>query len=259
MASSYRKGVTYNIPPSRLIQIDIDPGEIGKNYPVELGLQGDANAALGDLMSALEDAGKGREWREAPYTQRIGKLVQEWSDSFRERRESNDSPISISRALAEMRPLLDRDAIVVTGAGLPQSQVYQEFPVYEPRTHIQSGGFSTMGFTVPGAIGAALAAPGRQVVGIAGDGDFLSTMQELGTAVQQELPIVYVIFNNMGWQSIKNLQQNAYGKDRVMITEFLKHDQPYSPNFAEVANAFGAHGERIERPDQIEGAFNRAL
>jgi acetolactate synthase I/II/III large subunit len=259
LASSYRRGVTYNIPPTKLIQIDIDPGEIGKNYPVEIGLEADANAALNDLARALEDVGKAINWRDAPYTRRIGKLVQAWWDSFRERRESNDSPISISRALAEMRPLLDRDAIVVTGAGLPQSQVYQEFPVYEPRTHIQSGGFSTMGFTVPGTIGAALAARGRQVVGIAGDGDFLSTMQELGIAVQQELPMVYVIFNNMGWQSIKNLQQNAYGPDRVVITEFLKRGEPYSPNFAEVARAFGAHSVRIDRPDQIKDAIKGAL
>jgi acetolactate synthase-1/2/3 large subunit len=259
MASSYRRGVTYSIPPTKLIQIDIDPGEIGKNYPVEIGLEADAGAALSDLSQALEDTGKARDWRDAPYTRRIGKLVQAWWDSFRERRESGDSPISISRALAEMRPLLDRDAIVVTGAGLPQSQVYQEFPVYEPRTHIQSGGFSTMGFTVPGAIGAALAAPGRQVVGMAGDGDFLSTMQELGIAVQQELPIVYVIFNNMGWQSIKNLQQNTYGHDRVVITEFLKRGEPYSPNFSEVAKAFGARGVRIDRPDQIKDAVQGAL
>jgi acetolactate synthase-1/2/3 large subunit len=283
LASSYRKGVTYNIPPTKLIQIDIDHGEIGKNYPVEIGLEGDANAALSDLVDALEDVGKPKDWRNAKYTRHIGKLVQEWWDSFKERRESNDSPISISRALAEMRQVLDRDAIVVTGAGLPQSQVYQEFPVYETRTHIQSGGFSTMGFTVPGTIGAALAAPKRgyrvpgnardpqpelaarrrigreQVVGIAGDGDFLSTMQELGVAVQHDLPIVYVIFNNMGWQSIKNLQQNAYGKDRVMITEFLRKGEPYSPNFSEVAIAFGAYSVRIDRPDQVKDALKGAL
>ena len=220
LASSYRAGVTYNIPPSKLIQIDIDPGEIGKNYPVEVGLEGDARAALLALAAALGDAGKAKDWRAAPYTARIATLVQGWWDSFRARREFDDSPISISRALAEIRPLLARDAIVVTGAGLPQSQVYQEFPVYEPRTHIQSGGFSTMGFTVPGCVGAALAAGGRQVVGFAGDGDFLSTiagdrrrgargathrlrrLQQHGLAVDQEL-------------AAEHLRPGPRGADRV--------------------------------------------
>jgi acetolactate synthase I/II/III large subunit len=259
LASSYRAGVTYNIPPSKLIQIDIDPGEIGKNYPVEVGLEGDARAALLALAAALGDAGKAKDWRAAPYTARIATLVQGWWDSFRARRESDDSPISISRALAEMRPLLARDAIVVTGAGLPQSQVYQEFPVYEPRTHIQSGGFSTMGFTVPGCVGAALAAGGRQVVGFSGDGDFLSTIQEIGVAVREELPIIFVVFNNMGWQSIKNLQQNTYGQDRIVLTEFQRRGEPYSPHFADVARAFGAHGVRIDHPAQIKEAVTTAL
>ncbi|MBM3276446.1 MAG: thiamine pyrophosphate-binding protein, partial [Candidatus Sericytochromatia bacterium] len=169
-------------------------------------------------------------------------------------------PATISRALWEARKFLDRDAIVVTGAGLPQSQVYQEFPVYGPRQHITSGGFSTMGFTVPGAIGAKLAAPGRQVLGVAGDGDFLQTCQELGMAVQYDIPVVYLVLNNFGWQSIKNLQTNAYGPERVIATPFEKKDgTPYSPHIADLARSFGCYAERVENAEELARALRRAF
>lgn len=117
-----------------------------------------------------------------------------------------------------------------------------------------------MGFTVPGAIGAQLAAPRRQVVGIAGDGDFLATMQELAAATQHDLPILYVVFNNCGWQSIHNLQTTTYGKDRGIATQFLdRRGKPHTPHLAKVAQAFGAHGERIEKPSEIARAVKRAL
>jgi acetolactate synthase-1/2/3 large subunit len=168
--------------------------------------------------------------------------------------------MTISRALVELRKVLPKETIVVTGAGLPQAQVWQEFPVYAPRTHITSGGFSTMGFTVPGSIGAKLAAPKAPVVGIAGDGDFMQTMQELAVAVQLDLPVLIVILNNCGWQSIKNLQFNAYGEKRLLGTEFRKKDgSPYSANFAEVARAFGCHAERVEDPAAIGAAVKKAM
>lgn len=260
LASSYRRNITYNIPPTKLIHVDIDPSEIGKNYPTEIGIVADAKSALRDLLVELQERIKLRDYRSSAYYKEIQRLRRQWFDSYRNRRESNASPISISRALKELRGLLPRDTIVVTGAGLPQSQVYQEFEVYEPRTHITSGGFSTMGFTVPGAIGAQLAAPRRQVVGIAGDGDFLATMQELAAATQHDLPILYVVFNNCGWQSIHNLQTTTYGKDRGIATQFLdRRGKPHTPHLAKVAQAFGAHGERIEKPSEIARAVKRAL
>jgi acetolactate synthase-1/2/3 large subunit len=258
-ASSYRDGVTYSVPPTKLVQIDIDEHEIGKNYPVEVALVGDAKATLAELGDWLAANAPARDWRGGSYLKEVEGYVSEWLESWRHRRESEASPVSISRALVEARAVLDRDAIVVTGAGLPQSQVYQEFPVYEPRTHITSGGFSTMGFTVPGALGAKLAAPGRQVLGIAGDGDFAMNLQELSTAVQWGLPVVYLVLNNFGWQSINNLQRNAYAEDRELITRFRSKDRPYSPNFTAIANGYGVWSERVERPAEVGDALRRAL
>lgn len=251
----------YRIPPTKLIHIDIEEREIGKNYPVEVGIRADAKVALGQLLAALEDRNeKPRDYRNSPYFAEIGRLRQEFFDSFRERRESDAVPVSISRALVEVRKVAPPDSIWVTGAGLPQSQVYQEIPFREPRTHITSGGFSTMGFTVPGAIGAQLAAPKRRVLGIAGDGDFLANMQELAVAVRKNLPIVYVIMNNCGWQSIRNLQAGEYGQKRVINTKFENtQGEHYTPNFAEVARAFGAKAWRTDHPNEVGPFVREAL
>lgn len=257
-ASSYRHGVTYSIPESKLIQIDLDPSEIGKNYPTEVGIVADAKDAVADLVAWLGANGGRRNWRDSDYHREIRSAVERWWDSFAERRDSDEAPISISRVLRDLRQVLDRDAIVVTGAGLPQSQVYQEFPVYEPHTHVTSGGFSTMGFTVPAAIGAKLAAPDRQVVGVAGDGDFAMNVQELATAVQLGLPIVYLVLNNYGWQSINNLQLGTFGRE--IITRFRTPDGAYySPDFEKLAEAYGCHGERVEQPGEIVAALERAV
>ena len=259
-ASSYRKGVSFAIPPSKLIQIDVDPREIGKNYPVEAALVGDARSALRDLADALSQTtpSRARSYRSGRYFEHVSAVKAQWEASQAERRDSPVRPINQVRALSELRQALDRQTIVTTGAGVVQAQVRQNFPVYEPRTHLTSGGYSTMGFTVPGAIGAKLAKPDRTVVGIAGDGDFLQTMQEMATAAMLDLPVLFVVLNNSGWISIKGGQLGLFG--RVSMTDFCRRDGSiYSPAYAEVARNFGLHGEKVEDPSQIQAAVGRAL
>ena len=257
-ASSYRRDVSFSIPPTRLIHVDIDPHEIGKNYPCEIGLVGDARAALVDLLEAMRQTAPASGYRESPYFEEVQRLKQEWDETQSPRRSSDVVPMTQSRAVRELRAALDRSAIVVTGAGLVQGVVRQDFPVYEPRTHLTSGGFSTMGFTVPAAIGAKLAAPERQVAGVAGDGDFLQTMQEMAVAAMLDLPVLFVVLNNAGWMSIKGGQLSNFG--RVFATEFRRRDgSVYTPDFAACARSFGLHSERVERPDEVAAAVKRAL
>src|SRR5579872_418569 len=259
-SSSFRRGITFNIPPTQLIQIDLDPYEIGKNYPVEVGIVGDARATLGDLLLALRELSEAREYRTTPYFERIQHLKGEWEDALRAQRESDTSPMTISRALAETRKVLPRDGIVVTGAGYPQSQAFNEFPVYGPAQHITAGGFSAMGFEVPGAIGAKLAAPNRAVIALVGDGSFLQTVQELAVAVQYDIPAVFLVMNNFGWECIKNLQIQQFGQDRVIATNFRKRDgTPFSADLTRIAEGFGCAAERVEHPAQLGGALQRAL
>lgn len=256
--SSYRHGTTYNIPPTKLIHIDVDPTQIGKNYPTEVGIVADARTGLQYLLEALQQYRERYDWQNAPYTQEICRLRAEWYASMAER-QGDYVPVTISRFLKELRAAIADDAIVAHSSGNAQAAIISEFPFYVPRTNLTTGGFSTMGWAYPAALGAKVALPERQVVAVVGDGDFMMTMQELAFAVQHEIPVVCCVLNNMGWLAIKDLQQDVYGDNRHIAVEFTRRGQPYSPDFAEVARAFGAHGERISRPEEVGPALRRAL
>jgi acetolactate synthase-1/2/3 large subunit len=256
--SSYRKGVSFSIPPTKLIHIDIDAGEIGKNYPVEVGIIGDAKSVMQQLIEKLKNSSQ--PLKRDSYVAEIQKLKDEWLQSLRELRESNKVPMTISRFLKELREYLPRDGVVLTSAGHSQAQILQEFAFYSPRSLVTTGGFSTMGFTVPAALGVKLAAGERPVIGVLGEGDFLMTIQELATAVQYNIPVVFAVLNNMGWLSIRDLQFDIFGKGRGMGTEFFsKEGGLYSPDFAAIAQAFGAHGQRIEKAEEVKPALERAF
>ena len=257
-ASSYRRGVTFAIPPSRLIQIDIDPREIGKNYPVDVALVGDARAGLEDLLEALGPGGGPTAYRDGPYVAEIARRKAEWAAQVEVKSGDDRVPMTMARAVREIQAAVREDAIVVTGAGLPQGMVKQRWVSRLPRTHLTSGGFSTMGFTLPAAIGAQLAKPDRQVLAICGDGDFLQTMQELQAAVLADTPVCCVVLDNSGWISIKGGQETFFG--RPAWTDFLRPDgSPYSPDFAAIGRAFGIHAETATAPADVAPAVRRAL
>jgi acetolactate synthase-1/2/3 large subunit len=250
--------VTFAIPPSRLVQIDIDPREIGKNYPVEVGLVGDAQAVLRDLLDALGPGGGPASYRDSTYFAEVQKLKKAWFEQVEIKSGSDATPMTMARAVREVQRATTEDAIVVTGAGLPQGMVKQRWVTRRPRTHLTSGGFSTMGFTLPAAIGAQLARPERQVLAICGDGDFLQTMQELQAAVLAGTPVCTIVLDNSGWISIKGGQDNFFG--RTAWTDFLTPDGSiYSPDFAAIGRAFGIHSEFATAPDEVEPAVRRAL
>ncbi len=258
--SSYRPGSALRIPPTKLIHIDIDSGEIGKNYPVEVGIVGDAKATLAAMVDALKADHKPREYRSTEYFAEIQRERQAWFEHVNEWADDAKDPMMITCLLREVRSFLDRDAIVTSSSGNTQAQILQEFPFYLPRTNLTTAGFSTMGWSFCAALGAKLAEPNRQVVAILGDGDFMMTMAELATAVQQDIPVVAVVANNVGWHSIRDLQLAVFGEGRDINVEFLdKHGEGYTPNFADVARAFGAHGERITKSSEVKPALKRAF
>ncbi|MBD3183457.1 thiamine pyrophosphate-binding protein [Candidatus Poribacteria bacterium] len=255
--SSYKHGVSFSIPPTKLIHIDLDETEIGKNYPCEVGLVADAKSALNQVIQQLRDVKKKDR---GEYKAEIKCLVSSWFDEMKEFREYNKKPVTISRMLKELREFLDDDAIVASSSGNTQAQILQEFPFYQPRTCLTTGGFSTMGFTLPASMGAKLAFPDRQVVGVLGDGDFMMTMQELATAVQYNIPVVILIANNQGWISIKDLQIAAYGEDRPIATDFVNSKgEIYSPDFEKIAGAFGCHSQKINSGEAVKPALKKAF
>ncbi len=250
-ASSWRRGVTFAIPPTELIQLEIDPREIGKTYPTTVPLVGDAQAGLADLVAAL-----GRGTPATAYGE-VEALRAAWHQQVEVKSGSDATPMTMARAVREVQAATRDDAIVVTGAGLPQGMVKQRWVTRQPRTHITSGGFSTMGFTLPAAIGAQLAKPDAQVLAVCGDGDFLQTMQELAAAVMLGVPLCTVVLDNSGWISIKGGQQAHFG--RTAATDFLRDGSPYSPDFAAIGRAFGVHTESADVFGDVRPAVERAL
>jgi acetolactate synthase I/II/III large subunit len=254
-ASSYRRGVSFSLPPGKLIQIDIDPQEIGKNYPAEVGILADAKpalAALADAVAVSKDDARAEHLRE------LDGLKQAWAERVAGRTNSSDFPFTSQRPLRDLRRAMDRDGFVIAGSGNPQGAVKQSFEVYEPRTFLTSGGYSSMGWAVPAAMGAKLANPDRQVACVVGDGDFLMTVQELGVAAQHQIPVCFVIPNNQGYLSIRGGQRKI--TDRHVLSEFAKPDgSPYGVDVAEVARGFGVKSWRVEDPDKLESTFKEAL
>jgi len=262
-ASSYRDGVSFSIPPTKLIQIDIDPHEIGKNYPVEIGIIGDAKACLQQIIEELGDYSN--NYKNTDYFKEIQQEKKKWFDFLDKYRDDKKDPVMISTILKEIRKFFDRDSIIVTSSGNVQAQMIQELEFYKPKTCLTAGGFSTMGYSVPAAIGAKIGSidigkPDRQVVALVGDGDFMMTISELSVAVQLGLTnIFFIVINNYGWIAIKDLQQSAFGEDRGYGTAFYdKEGNPYSPDFAKIAEAFGCYSEKISKKEEILPSLKRA-
>lgn len=261
---SYKKGEAWNFGPAdtdtKLIHIDIDPHEIGKNYSTDVGIVGDAKAVLKDLLTELKTNYAKVDYENSDYFKEIQALKREWGDFVEEWAKPEIEPVMISCVLREVREFLNRDAVIVTSSGNVQAQMIQEIEFYEPNTCLTAGGFSTMGYTLPATIGAKLGKPEKQVIGLVGDGDFMMTMQELHTAKQLDLNIVLVILNNAGWIAITDLQRAVYGADRGYATEFTdKNGNCYTPNFAEIAKQFGCWSCRISKNDEIQPALKKAF
>ena len=255
-SSSFLDGASFSVPPTKILHIDVDPREIGKNYPVEVGVVSDARTALASLAEALEERSSHFPERD-DYLAELAEQRAGWDAMVHERWGDE---LSLTRAIATLREVMPRDGIAIASAGHPQIQMFQEYPTYEPRTWLTPGGYSTMGFTVPAAIGAKLAAPDTPVVGVAGDGDFLMSIQELALVAQLQIPVVYLVMNNIGWTSIRDFQRNLFGEDRKFFVEFRdRSGELVSPDFAGVAREFGIASTKVESLGELKPALEKAL
>ncbi len=258
--SSYEQGTSFRIPPTKIIQIDIEINEIGKNYPIFLGILSDIKTALCQIIEELKLKNTNKpNLNNSRIVKRLRAEKEDWFSQLTPLR-NHSNPMTISRLLIELRQAAPDDAFVITSAGHTQAALFQEFPIYHENTHISSGGFSTMGFGIPAAMGVKLAHPNRVVISVEGDGSFLMTCQELATASQLNLPIIFIIADNAGWISIRDLQINAYGIDRIYGTEFLSNEGiPTSPDFKKLAEAFNCWATKVNTPGEFQIAFKNAL
>lgn len=236
-------------PTKALLQIDIDPYEIGKNYPVTVGLVGDAKAILTEIYYELK-----RQIRSIPDFKPIVSLGQirtfkENSQTYldEEKMNSDAVPIKPQRLMKDLRESLPRNAIVFAEGANTRNWTTHYFPVYLPNTFIMGSGFSSMGYAVAAAVGAKFAVPDVPVIGIVGDGAFLMNGMEVATAVNYNMPVIWVVLNDAQLGQIYHGQRMA--SSRVVASTFKRVD------FVKIAEGLGAQGMRIEKP----GTINRAM
>jgi acetolactate synthase I/II/III large subunit len=256
--SSWYRDYTFNMPPTRLIHIDIEPSEIGRNFPTALGVVADLKQALTVLLQVAREL--------YPAGRRPGAIVREIADFRQAFAESNQAmqnsdafPMMPERILAEVRALLPRDAIIVTDVGWNKNGVGQQFPIYTPGSFITPGGFATMGFGPSAAIGAKMAQPDRVVLSLVGDGGFGQNPAALATAVEQKLPIIWLVMNNNAYGTIAGLQKAAYGVTHGTLFPAAGGWDEQTPNYADIARAYGCLGERLTSAAALAPALRRAL
>jgi acetolactate synthase-1/2/3 large subunit len=255
---SWLKGYVYNIPPTRLIQVDIDPEEIGRNYPVEIGIAGDIKAFLGSAIRIARN--KGSRPGYSVWKQEIEGWRADWRNFSEPFERSNDVPIEPRRMLADMNRISPPETVMVDDVG--NCQVWSE-QYWKPRiagNHMTAGGFAAMGFGVAGVLGARLARPNSPCVTLCGDGGFSMMPHVVATAVEYNLPAVWVLQNNYAIGTIRDLQR-AYHGGREIGTSFVNErtGKLWNPDFAKMAEAMGGRGIRIEHPDQFADAYSEAI
>lgn len=161
------------------------------------------------------------------------------------------------RILDEVREVLPRDAYITTDVGWNKNGVGQQFPVYEAGTVLTPGGFATMGFGAPAALGAKLAQPDKVVVSLVGDGGFGQNPAVLATAVETNIPVIWVIMNNSAFGTIAGLEQAHFGT--TFGTIFQKDGETFSPDYAQIAQAYGVEGIKIHSAEEFKPALKKAI
>lgn len=248
---SYREGAAFSFPKTKLIHVDINAEEIDKNYHADVGIVGDLKSTLVALTAAY---GKRVPTREK-YLAEIAQLKEKWAAEINARRNPGVDGLTISQLIGKMEENLPADTIVCTSSGNTQAQLFQEYCFKTPYSNLTTGGFSTMGWAVPAAMGAKLACRDKPVVALVGDGDFMMTMQELSTMVQYNIPVTVVLANNRGWHAIKDLQIEAFGSDHAFGNDWKQGEDSYSPDFVSIAKAFGMETRYADNPEDAGKAI----
>lgn len=251
-SSSWESEYTFDIPnTTKLIHIDIDPNEIGRNYPAEIGVVADLKQALivlNRVAKELYPEGKTNE----KLREEIRKYKEEFLASNKKVREDDSYPLLPQRILADVEAVIPRDAYITTDVGWNKNGVGQQFPIYEAGSILTPGGFATMGFGAPAALGAKIAAPDKLVISLVGDGGFGQNPALLATAVEENIPVIWIIMNNNSFGTIAGLQKAHFGTTYGTIFE-----QPL--DYAAIARAYGVEGIKINAANEFKPALEKAV
>jgi len=238
-------GVETFAPDAELIHADIDASEISKNIHADYPVVGDAAAVFRQFADAMPRSPDAQEWREQCAT---------WKDEYPMTYDApKDEPLKPQFVVEAVDEATPDDAIVATGVGQHQMWAVQYWTYKEPRTWVSSHGLGAMGYGLPAAIGAKVGAPDQEVVCFDGDGSFLMTCQELAVAVRESLDITVFVLNNEAIGMVRQWQ-DAFFEGRRMASEY-----PWVPDFAALADAFGARGFTLREYDDVADTVREAL
>ena len=246
----------YTVPPpgKTLIHLEIDPHEIGRCYPATVGLWGDARAGLEDLQAALEEDAQDLRQRRADWAREVRKRMARWREETRAKLVADDIPVTMGRLMGEVQRALPEDGLLIADGGFAAHWAGLLFDTRKPgRSFVPDRGFASIGYGLPGAIGAKLAAPTRPVVALTGDGGFNMTLGDLETARRLGLGVTIVVVNNGASGYVKALQHLMYGEGAYQSADLSPTD------YARVADALGCRGLRVDRPEQLAPALDEAL
>ncbi|MDR2866558.1 MAG: biosynthetic-type acetolactate synthase large subunit [Methanomassiliicoccaceae archaeon] len=230
----------------KVIQIDVDRVEFDKHSHTAVNVLADAKKAMQIITAQLKQQSSKKAWDDRIKELKMRCCCNDIGD--------DSMPISPRRVMAEINKMMDDDTIITTDVGQNQMWAMHHLKINRPRQLISSGGFGTMGFGFPAAIGAKIAKPDKKVMAIVGDGGLLMVIQELATAVAEDVPVVICLMNN-GWLGMVKQWQNLFWKERYSGTMLYKSN----PDFVKLAESFGAKGIRVEKPSEIGKAFKEAF
>jgi acetolactate synthase-1/2/3 large subunit len=254
--SSWEPEYTFAFPPSKLIHIDIESSEIGRNFPTEIGAVADLRQALKTLNRVAREIYPRPRRNEAMEREIVANRAA-FKQSNQAMAESGDFPMMPERILAEARALLPRDAIITTDVGWNKNGVGQQFPIYTPGSILTPGGYATMGFGPPAALGAKIACPDRVVISLVGDGGFGQNPSVLATAADEGVAVIWVVMNNNAFGTIAGLQKAAFGM--TYGTTFPHTGSEFMPDYAAIARAYGIDAVRIRRASEFKPALEKAI
>jgi acetolactate synthase-1/2/3 large subunit len=239
-------------PGAKVIHVDIDPAEIGKNRVADVPIVGDCRDVTSKLLTELR---KRQGDRGAPDRSAWLAQLDAWRTANPYRYDQQpDGPIKPQFAIERLYQAAGSDSIVVAGVGQHQMWASQFWRFEKPRTWINSGGLGTMGFAVPAALGAAAGKPGERVIAIDGDGCFQMTSQELATSTTEKIPFVTAIINNGYLGMVRQWQELFYDERYSQV--YLSQDVP---DYVKLAEAYGAVGLRAEHPEEVDPVIEKAL
>ena len=226
--------------PERVVQIDIDPAEIGRNYRVETGVVGDAATVLGDIWSELDRLGhEAAPWRSDDVAEVLARIT-----------EAVGTPVEVE-VLEQIRSVLPPEALVFNDPTTIAFWARSLWRSDRPRTWLVPSGFGTLGFALPASIGARLARPDTPSIAIIGDAGIMFTIQDLMTAVQEDIPAIVVVFNDEGYGVERRHQDHLYGRRSGVDVR--------PPDFVALAAAFGARGIKVDDLSRVGSTIESVL